>query len=126
MRSPYTVFSDGDVYLMTRRADGENGNNSTEVQFNRLSAGGEPVYRTSPSVTDTKMETVSETSDTDYTHGQVGKCKQPPRSRSSRDLWMVVNTLQSCIKDLAAEVKVVKGVPLEASANRQSSSCSNR
>ncbi|KAH3787457.1 hypothetical protein DPMN_165581 [Dreissena polymorpha] len=126
MRSPYTVFSDGEVYFMRRRANGENGNNSTEEQFNPISAEGEPANRTSPGVTDTEMETVSEASDTDYTHGPVGKSKQQPRSKSSRDLWKAVNTLQSCIQDLAAEVKVVKGVPLEASANRQSSCCSNR
>jgi len=96
-------------------------NSDPEVQFNLPYNEDGPVNAESPGADYIDPETVSEASDSDSTHRPMSLSKQPSRRRSSRDLWKAVDTLQSCIRDLATEVKVVKGAHPEASANAQTS-----
>ncbi|KAH3754467.1 hypothetical protein DPMN_189142 [Dreissena polymorpha] len=90
-----------------------------EVQFNLPYNGDGPVNTESPGAAYIDPETVSEASDSDSSHRPMSLSKQPSRRRSSRDLWKAVDTLQSCIRDLATEVKAVKGAHSEASATAQ-------
>ncbi|KAH3817580.1 hypothetical protein DPMN_119119 [Dreissena polymorpha] len=96
-------------------------NSDPDVQFNLPYKEDGPVNAGSPGAAYTHPERVSEASDSDSTHRHMSLSKQPSCSRSSRDLWKAVDTLQCCIRDLATEVNAVKGAHAEAFAIAQTS-----
>ncbi|KAH3734534.1 hypothetical protein DPMN_040973 [Dreissena polymorpha] len=70
-------------------------NSDPEVQFNLPYKEDGHVNAGSSGAAYTDSETVSEASESDFTHRPMSLSKQPSRRRSSRDLWKAVETLQT-------------------------------